>query len=55
VYTDQTAPLLDVYRKRGLLLSVDGIGPVEAVAARLFAELDRHLARPSSHAPTGSP
>jgi adenylate kinase len=55
VYTDQTAPLLDVYRQRGLLLSVDGIGPVEAVAARLFAELDRHLGRPSSHAPTGRP
>jgi adenylate kinase len=32
VYQTQTAPLLDYYRKRGLLVRVAGEGPVEQVA-----------------------
>ena len=39
VYTDQTAPLLAVYRDRGLLLQVDGMGEVDAVTARVLAAL----------------
>ncbi|HEY9522801.1 MAG TPA: adenylate kinase [Thermopolyspora sp.] len=35
VYAEQTAPLLDVYRDRGLLRSVDGMGAVDEVTARL--------------------
>jgi adenylate kinase len=35
VYTQQTAPILDVYRERGLLVEVDGIGSVDEVAARI--------------------
>ena len=35
VYAEQTAPLLDVYRDRGLLRSVDGMGQVDEVTARL--------------------
>ena len=31
VYVDQTAPLLDVYRDRGLLVEVDGLGEVDEV------------------------
>jgi adenylate kinase len=35
VYAQQTAPILDVYRERGLLVEVDGIGSVDEVAARI--------------------
>ncbi|KQT93751.1 adenylate kinase [Marmoricola sp. Leaf446] len=39
VYTEQTEPLIEVYRERGLLVEVDGMGPVEEVTARIFAAL----------------
>jgi adenylate kinase len=35
VYQTQTAPLLDYYRRRGLLVQVAGEGPVEEVADRI--------------------
>jgi adenylate kinase len=35
VYREQTAPLLGLYSSRGLLNSVDGLLPIEAVTARL--------------------
>jgi adenylate kinase len=41
VYVDQTAPLLDVYRDRGLLVEVNGLGEVDEVTERLFAALDQ--------------
>jgi adenylate kinase len=44
VYADQTAPLLDVYRDRGLLVEVDGLGEVDDVTSRLFAALDERAA-----------
>ncbi|MGN6575873.1 MAG: adenylate kinase [Nocardioides sp.] len=40
VYADQTAPLLEVYAGRGLLVEVDGLGSVEQVSSRVFAALD---------------
>ena len=40
VYADQTAPLLEVYRDRGLLVEVDGLGEVDEVSERVFAALD---------------
>jgi adenylate kinase len=40
VYVDQTAPLLEVYRQRGVLVEVDGLGEVDDVTKRLFAALD---------------
>lgn len=40
VYLEQTAPLIDVYRERGLLLEVDGTGEVDVVTQRIFAALD---------------
>jgi len=42
VFAEQTAPLLDLYRHRGLLVEVDALGPVAEVSERLFAALDRH-------------
>jgi adenylate kinase len=39
VYTEQTAPLIDVYRQRGLLVEVDGMGEVAEVTERVAAAL----------------
>ncbi|WP_432548039.1 adenylate kinase [Kineococcus sp. SYSU DK004] len=41
VYKEQTAPLVQVYAERGLLRSVDGLGEVPAVTARLLDALGR--------------
>ena len=40
VYLEQTEPLIGVYRERGLLVEVDGMGEVDEVTARIFAALD---------------
>ena len=45
VYAEQTEPLLDVYRSRGLLVEVDGLGGVDEVSERVFAALDAHRER----------
>jgi len=37
VYAEQTAPLLETYADRGLLVQVDGMGEVDAVTQRLTA------------------
>jgi adenylate kinase len=39
VYAEQTEPLIDVYRKRGLLVEVDGMGEVDEVTQRILAAL----------------
>jgi adenylate kinase len=48
VYAEQTEPLLDVYRSRGLLVEVDGLGGVDEVSERVFAALDAHRERQTS-------
>ena len=40
VYAEQTEPLIGVYRERGILVEVDGMGEVDEVTARIFAALD---------------
>jgi len=35
VYEEQTAPLVAYYRAQGILAEVDGVGDVEAIAARI--------------------
>jgi len=40
VYADQTAPLLEVYRSRGLLVEVNGLGDIDEVSDRVFTALD---------------
>ncbi|MDN5762525.1 MAG: adenylate kinase [Microlunatus sp.] len=40
VYAEQTAPLLDVYRSRELLVEVDGLGEIDEVSERVFTALD---------------
>jgi adenylate kinase len=40
VYLEQTQPLIEVYRQRGIVVEVDGIGEVEDVTRRIFEALD---------------
>jgi adenylate kinase len=39
VYVEQTEPLIEVYRDRGLLIEVDGMGEVDEVTERVFQAL----------------
>lgn len=39
VYSEQTEPLIDVYRDRNLLVEVDGMGEVDEVTQRIFSAL----------------
>jgi adenylate kinase len=40
IYQEQTAPLTSLYKSRGLLVQVDGLGSVEDVTARISAALN---------------
>ena len=40
VYAEQTEPLLQVYRGRGILIEVDGMGEVDEVTERIFEALN---------------
>ena len=46
VYVDQTAPLIPVFRDRGLLIEVDGLGEIDEVAERIEAALVSRGLRP---------
>jgi adenylate kinase len=39
VYGEQTEPLIGVYRRRGIVHEIDGMGPVEEVTKRIFDAL----------------
>jgi adenylate kinase len=39
-YHLETAPVLDYYRKQGLVQTVDGMGPIEEVTSQLYAKID---------------
>jgi adenylate kinase len=43
VYREKTAPLADLFRAQGLLVTIDGDRSVEAVAADVRASIDRGL------------
>jgi adenylate kinase len=45
VYQEQTHPLVAVYAERGVLVSVDAIGDVEAVSERIFGALSGRIER----------
>jgi adenylate kinase len=40
VYAEETEPLIEIYRGRGLLVEVDGLGEVTDVTQRIFDALD---------------
>lgn len=39
VYAEQTAPLIDVYSSRGLVVTIDGLGAVDVVTDRILEAL----------------
>jgi adenylate kinase len=41
VYEEQTAPLIAVYRDRGILVDVDGMGEIDEVTERILAALKK--------------
>jgi adenylate kinase len=40
VYGEQTEPLIGVYKRRGIVHEIDGMGAVEEVTQRIFCALD---------------
>ncbi|HEX6150931.1 adenylate kinase [Nocardioides sp.] len=40
LYAEQTEPLIEVYRSRGILIEIDGMGEVPDVTQRIFDALD---------------
>ena len=40
LYLEQTEPLIDVYKKRGIVIEIDGMGEVTEVTRRIFEALD---------------
>ncbi len=49
VYREQTAPLVDVYADRGMLVKIDAIGSVDEVTERITAALaERGIAMPDA-------
>ena len=43
VYAEQTAPLIELFSKRGILVSVDGLGSVDEVSERIAEGLAAQL------------
>jgi adenylate kinase len=43
VYSEQTAPLIAVYRDRGLLVEVDGMGEIDIVTHKVFQAIDKKV------------
>jgi adenylate kinase len=40
VYIEQTEPLIEVYKERGIVVEIDGMGEVDEVTRRIFEALD---------------
>src|SRR3954447_21277871 len=40
VYSDETEPLIEIYRGRGILIEIDGMGEVDGVTQRIYDALD---------------
>jgi adenylate kinase len=45
VFERQTYPLLDYYRRRGILVRIDAVGPVDAITERILAVLHWYKAK----------
>jgi adenylate kinase len=55
VYEEQTAPLIDIYSSRGLVVTVDGLGAVDEVTGRILEALAaRGLSVPVAAVPVTS-
>ena len=45
VFAAQTRPLVDYYQRRGILVRINAVGPVDAISEQIFATLHWHKAR----------
>ena len=54
IYERETAPILDVYRERDLVLAVDGVGSLDEVTERIFAALAERGLVPNGHDDTST-
>ena len=50
IYERETEPILEVYRDRGLVDTVDGVGSVDAITTRILAALERRGIAPRAAA-----
>jgi adenylate kinase len=49
IYESETAPILDVYRERGIVDVIDGVGTLDEITERITAALSaRGIARPAA-------
>ena len=45
VFAAQTLPLVDYYQRRGILVRINAVGPIDAISEEIFATLHWHKAR----------
>jgi adenylate kinase len=45
VFATQTRPLVEYYQRRGILVRINAVGPIDAISERIFATLHWHKAR----------
>ncbi len=55
LYEKQTAPLIEVYSSRGLVVSVDALGPIDDVTERILRVLDERGVDGARRAPHDPP
>ena len=48
VFAAQTRPLVDYYHRRGILVRINAVGPIDAISEEIFATLHWHKARTMS-------
>jgi len=54
VYARETAPLIPVFRERGILIEVDGLGDIDEISSRIAAALEaRGIGEPASDSALG--
>ena len=44
VFANQTRPLVDYYQRRGILVRINAVGPIDAISEQIFASLHWHKA-----------
>jgi adenylate kinase len=45
VFANQTLPLADYYQRRGILVRINAVGPIDAISEEIFATLHWHKSR----------
>jgi adenylate kinase len=48
VFARQTRPLVEYYQRRGILVPINAVGPIDAISEEIFATLHWHKARTMS-------